>query len=444
MSLPDDDYSEYEPLTTSRTVQFSKLFDELDHCGEDEQTQKIREMNEIIEEMNEIVEEMDYNEFRSIFTTRMFNKIEKMIEENTMSLESAILLLKHIGYCKMLKMILSYSFDYSSLSERLKKMIIEEQKEKEEKNEKLLVDLCECYIQLNRNFSPELLSICIPCLLVVALNKEEKEESKKDVEIVLLTLCRIVICYFIEQKLYLNEIKEIIQYHQEHRNLTRLAYQSAWKFLIFRMRKDDSLEEVITKELHFAREVASELEDQMKCVDWKREKEERGKETKEEVALLRWLDTINCFFNSCRSWNEDFAGLIRRTVQILRASRENYKKIHVKCLHSIQRAAEEKIVKIDDLLKGESVDIILEEIQQPTTYNNAMMNCLYFFLEISERLKEKTDNKANEAKRMELKRKIFEKMEEKGYEDTIASLYGVISFVYLDLTNYQNILQIIL
>ncbi|KAH7825141.1 uncharacterized protein MONOS_17473 [Monocercomonoides exilis] len=119
-----------------------------------------------------------------------------------------------------------------------------------------------------------MLSINLPCLLKVALNKEENEETQKEVEIALMALNNIGYDKFIEQKLYLDEIKEIIKYHQKHFNLTRLAYQSAWEFLIKLMHIFETSKEVITNELHLGREAARELEELRKCVDWKREKEE--------------------------------------------------------------------------------------------------------------------------------------------------------------------------
>ncbi|KAH7819689.1 uncharacterized protein MONOS_17934 [Monocercomonoides exilis] len=64
----------------------------------------------------------------------------------------------------------------------------EEKKEKEKRNEKLLVDLCECYLFLSCGFTHELLSVCSPCLLKAASVKEESEENQKDVEMALLAL----------------------------------------------------------------------------------------------------------------------------------------------------------------------------------------------------------------------------------------------------------------
>ncbi|KAH7818384.1 uncharacterized protein MONOS_8091 [Monocercomonoides exilis] len=67
--------------------------------------------------------------------------------------------------------------------------------------------------------------------LLVALSKEENEEAQKEVEMALLVLGNAGY-QEIEQELFLTEIKEIIKYHQVHRNLTQLAYQSAWQFLM--------------------------------------------------------------------------------------------------------------------------------------------------------------------------------------------------------------------
>eukprot|EP00770_Monocercomonoides_exilis_P002805 MONOS_2787.1-p1 / transcript=MONOS_2787.1 / gene=MONOS_2787 / organism=Monocercomonoides_exilis_PA203 / gene_product=unspecified product / transcript_product=unspecified product / location=Mono_scaffold00060:3828-4299(+) / protein_length=111 / sequence_SO=supercontig / SO=protein_coding / is_pseudo=false len=104
-------------------------------------------------------------------------------------------------------------------------MIFEEEEKKEEKDEKLLVDLCECNLLLGSIFSSKLISICVPCLLKVASDKEENEEAQKEVEMALLALNNIGFCK-VEQELFLDKITEIIKYLQEHRNLTRLAYQS--------------------------------------------------------------------------------------------------------------------------------------------------------------------------------------------------------------------------
>ncbi|KAH7826221.1 uncharacterized protein MONOS_8319 [Monocercomonoides exilis] len=145
-------------------------------------------------------------------------------------------------------------------------MIFEEEKKKEEKDDYLLVDLCESFVLLNDEFtSTEFLSICVPCLLKVALRKEEIEEVQKEVEMALLALSSIR-DNDIEKELFLDDMTEIMKYHQEHRNLTRLAYQSAWQFLINRLFTDKRLEDMIVNELHFGREASRELEELSKSI----------------------------------------------------------------------------------------------------------------------------------------------------------------------------------
>ncbi|KAH7822414.1 uncharacterized protein MONOS_12577 [Monocercomonoides exilis] len=167
---------------TSVTKRFNELFDKLEHCDEDEQRQKI-------EEMNEMINEMDEEEFEYVFTTELFNKIHEMIEDKKISLENAILLLKYIGYYKVLKGIRINGFNESSLEEKFKEIIYDENEKKDEdKNEIIFVDICECYFMLNNQFSSDMYPICAPCLLNVASSKEKKEEAQKKVEVALLAL----------------------------------------------------------------------------------------------------------------------------------------------------------------------------------------------------------------------------------------------------------------
>ncbi|KAH7816355.1 uncharacterized protein MONOS_15034 [Monocercomonoides exilis] len=151
--------------------------------------------------------------------------------------------------------------------------------------------------------------MCVPYLLKVALKKVENEEAQKEVEMALLASSSIGIFNSIKKELYLNEIKEIIQHHHEHHNLTRIAYQSAWQFFIDRFFNDKSLEEVIVNELHFPRETAKELEVLTRCIDWKKkeeENEEKGrKETKEEVVLYRWLRMLEIISDRLKEEEKD-------------------------------------------------------------------------------------------------------------------------------------------
>eukprot|EP00770_Monocercomonoides_exilis_P014795 MONOS_14741.1-p1 / transcript=MONOS_14741.1 / gene=MONOS_14741 / organism=Monocercomonoides_exilis_PA203 / gene_product=unspecified product / transcript_product=unspecified product / location=Mono_scaffold01062:12027-13229(+) / protein_length=259 / sequence_SO=supercontig / SO=protein_coding / is_pseudo=false len=256
----------------------------------------------------------------------------------------------------------------------------------------------------------------MPCLLKVALKKEGNEETQKDVEIALLALSRVDNYFKMEPKLFLNEIKEIIQYHQEHQNLTRLAYQSAWQFLIKRFHRDKSLEGVVVNELHFVREAVRELDELSKSVDWKR-KEERKKETEEALVIRRWLSVIFYFFASCKPRDGEFVGLLSSIVQIFLASRENSEVISCQCIDTLKKATEVRVAMVDDLLKSGAVDVALEIIVQLATSNELIHGSVEFFWSVCERLKNINEKKNFEAKREKVKRKIFEKLEEEGYED---------------------------
>eukprot|EP00770_Monocercomonoides_exilis_P015799 MONOS_15750.1-p1 / transcript=MONOS_15750.1 / gene=MONOS_15750 / organism=Monocercomonoides_exilis_PA203 / gene_product=unspecified product / transcript_product=unspecified product / location=Mono_scaffold01340:8557-9900(-) / protein_length=312 / sequence_SO=supercontig / SO=protein_coding / is_pseudo=false len=304
-------------LETDNTKTFTELFSELEHYDEDKQRKKIGETNEIIDGMNE-------EEFESVFTEEPFNKMHEMIEEKKMSMENAILLLKHAGYSNVLK----------------------------------------------NNFKKEL---------------------------------------------FFNEIKEIIKHHQEHHNLTQLAYQSAWQFLIDRFFKDKDLEIVIVNELHLAREAARELEELMKCIDWKKKEEEMSKEeAKEEFALMRRAKTCAIYFQCCTLWNEEFVKFINSIVQVYRAAKDNHRGISDWCIYSLRNAAKNRVAKVEDLLKSGAIDAVLEEIQQSTFKDKILRKYFHFFMNISERLKEIIDDEVEEAKRKEVKKKSFEKMEENG------------------------------
>ncbi|KAH7818912.1 uncharacterized protein MONOS_14294 [Monocercomonoides exilis] len=316
------------------------------------------------------------------------------------------------------------------LNERFKKMIIEEEEKKEEKNERLLVDLCKCHISLNYLLSPEMISICVSCLLKVALKKEETDEAQKEVEMGLLALCNIGNLK-VKIDLYLNEIREIIKYHQEHQNLTRLAYQSVWLFLVKRLYCNRFLEDIVVNKLHFGREARRELEELTKCVNWKKKEEEMNKEeAKEEIALMRWVETLKIYFLRCKLWNELFFGLICGIVQVYRAAKGNNGVIGNLCISSLGIAAERSVVKVEDLLKSGAIDAVLEEIHQPTLDDNIAHDSLIFFMNVSSRLKEKTDNKIEEEERKATKRKVFEKLEEEGYEDTITTFHKIFDFLH--------------
>ncbi|KAH7818569.1 uncharacterized protein MONOS_18025 [Monocercomonoides exilis] len=407
------------------TEKFSKLLEELKNCSVTEQKMKIEEMNRLIDVMNE-------KEFHSVVTKELFDQMEKMIEEEKLTMENAILLLKHMGYCNILKGIYIEDFFFSSLNRRFRKMIVDEEQKKEGNDEKLFIDLIECYLLLDNRFSSDMYPICVPCLLIVALNKEENEETQKEVEMALLALSYIGY-WAIEQKLYLNEIKTIIEYHQEHHNLTRLAYQSAWSFLVCRSYYYKSLEDVIVNELHFSREAAKELEELSKSVDWKRKEERMGKtERKTMDIILRWIGFIHHLFNRFHLENEEYVGLFSDLVDVFRASRDNHDEVGKKCVILFNESANNLTVEVDDLLKSGAIDVILEELHRPTLNKGLAFESLKFFYILSLRFGGKENDEMKEAKRKELKRKMLEKMEEEGYEDIFISFQKTNMFYFDD------------
>ncbi|KAH7821875.1 uncharacterized protein MONOS_2787 [Monocercomonoides exilis] len=392
------------------TKKFTELFSEFEDCDKVSQKQNVYELNRLIDEMNK-------EEFRSVFNNEMFDKINKMIEEKKMDLKNAILLLKQVGYCNELNESQICGFYFTLLSKSFEKMIFEEEEKKEEKDEKLLVDLCECNLLLGSIFSSKLISICVPCLLKVASDKEENEEAQKEVEMALLALNNIGFCK-VEQELFLDKITEIIKYLQEHRNLTRLAYQSVWQFLINQLRNNRSWEYVVANELHFAREAIKELEELSKCVDWKRQKDEEGvNETKEEIILKRWLKTLLIYFRYCQLRNEEFVKLIGNIAQILRTAKNNFGEICDRCLECFDNSVRNKSVEIEHFLESGAIDVIFEMIVQSNIDLRQNICCLSFIKKLCKRLKEKKASESYEAKRKEVKRKLFEKLEEYGYED---------------------------
>ncbi|KAH7828117.1 uncharacterized protein MONOS_17243 [Monocercomonoides exilis] len=203
----------------------------------------------------------------------------------------------------------------------------------------------ELYLFLGCSLSSEPLSICVSCLLKVALDKKKDEDTQKmKVEMALLALSRIA-GDALEQELFLNDIKQIIRNHQEHHNLTRLAYQSAWQFLINQLVYDENLDDVIANELHFAREARRELKELSNCMDWNRKEEEMSKEVdegktrieaKEIIIMKRWLDELEAYFRSCKLWNEEFVGLLGSIVEIFREARDNHKVVSCNCIESLE------------------------------------------------------------------------------------------------------------
>ncbi|KAH7828259.1 uncharacterized protein MONOS_8119 [Monocercomonoides exilis] len=324
-------------------------------------------------------------------------------------------------------------------------MIEEYEKKGNEKNEQLLIDLCESYLFLGCSLSSESLSICISCLLKVALNQKKDEDAQIKVEMALLALSNIYLRIDAKTELYVNSIEKIIKHHQEYCNLTRLAYQSTWKFLINQFFCIRRLEDVIVNELHFAREARRELKELSNCVNWKRKEEEEGKtriEAKEIMIIKRWLDELEAYFRSCKLWNEEFVGLLGSIVEIFREARDNHKVVSCNCIESLESITENRDVNVCCLLESGAVDVVMEELVQLNIENLRISYCLGFCSSICGRLNINKGKKKDIAEQKELKKKLFEKMEEQGYEDLIFVLCNCIVVKrtrnYFLITNFKD------
>ncbi|KAH7815774.1 uncharacterized protein MONOS_18693 [Monocercomonoides exilis] len=316
---------------------------------------------------------------------------------------------------------------------------------KDSLNEKDFTDLCKSYLMLGSSVDGYFLHVCEPYLVNAASEKEENKEIQKEVEMALLALSAVEQWDVARpQASHLNDTIEIIKYHQEHHNLTRLGYQSAWKYLNNRYYFDFELGEVVSDELHFMREAARELDELARCVDWKRkEGDKREREREEEYVLLRWLLTLEHFLRVCFVQNEEYVGLIGSIMSVFRASRDKNKNISFLCILSLEHSAKKRFVRIDYLLSLGVFDSFLEEIQRSTMDDEMAGEFLEFFESISRRLKGKGDDEMEEAKRKTTKRKTFEWMEEEGLESIIINFHEEIDFfnkrnhhLSLDVTDY--------
>eukprot|EP00770_Monocercomonoides_exilis_P014779 MONOS_14725.1-p1 / transcript=MONOS_14725.1 / gene=MONOS_14725 / organism=Monocercomonoides_exilis_PA203 / gene_product=unspecified product / transcript_product=unspecified product / location=Mono_scaffold01059:13475-14721(-) / protein_length=305 / sequence_SO=supercontig / SO=protein_coding / is_pseudo=false len=285
-------------------------------------------------------------------------------------------------------------------------MIIEEEKKKEEKDEKHLADLYECFIPLSFDFAQGLILMCVFCLLKVALKKEEEEETQKEVEMALLALSSIQ-CD-VKNELYANGIKEIIQYHQKCGNLTRLAYQSAWLFLIFRSFYDEDLVAAIVNELHFVEDARREIEDLSKfdallrggAVD----------AVLEEIHQQTLVDTISRY------------ALIFCVIISERLKKEEEEE-------EDDEIEEEKVEEEEEEEEEERDEEKVEEEEEEEEEERDEEKVEEEEEEEEEERDEAKKDEMEEEKRKGLKRKVLEKMEEEGYEDAITSYRGIFSFL---------------
>ncbi|KAH7828889.1 uncharacterized protein MONOS_16356 [Monocercomonoides exilis] len=296
------------------------------------------------------------------------------------------------------------------------KMIIEE-----ETIETNLVDLCECYsMNIDIEIPETLTPVIMSCLLRVALRKDESKETRNEVEMALVSLGNIGYKTRIEQEVYLNEIMKIILNHQEHNNLTRLAYQSAWQFLTQRLSVCGRLEEVIVKELHFAREAANEMEHLIKYVDWT-PNEDKVKKEMVVGFVKRWIAITEKCISRCYSLRFESDEILECLVRLHGASKENHKSVSKECIRVLGNMIFKKSVRVKALLKSGAVEVILEEMRQSAFENDEIEFCKSFIFQLYEALSITPGIVCEEEDLKTIREELYERLEEEGFEDIIVS-----------------------
>ncbi|KAH7820053.1 uncharacterized protein MONOS_7572 [Monocercomonoides exilis] len=409
--------ADYEIQKQFRRGKFSRLLSELGNFAGDEQKQKIDEMIEILNEMNGL--ELIY-----FLTEKEFNEISKMIGKNKLTLTNAFTLLSHIGHCRIEFSVSFSRFCDSLLAKRFENMI-ETEAMKRERDENLLIDLCKCYILLRRekdSVSIELRLIIIPFLMNVVLRKIKSKEAQREIEIILTALSTMEEKQNAITDLCVNEMVEVIKYHQQHRNLTRLAHQSAWIYLVNHFEPGGILERTCMNELHIAREVAMELEELTKCVDWKKKKA-KWEAQKEAWMIKRWINTVKDKFGflDFELRNVERIELYRWISRTCKLAGKNEREISKDCIKLFESKTAGTNTSIDFLLKSEIVEAVFETLLLSTLDEEEAESCLHFFVTLSDGLREKSDYETVEAKRKAIKRKAFDILEERGFEECITS-----------------------
>ncbi|KAH7819656.1 uncharacterized protein MONOS_17929 [Monocercomonoides exilis] len=275
-------------------------------------------------------------------------------------------------------------------------MIFEEMSKKEGKSERLLIDLCECYYLLSDdNINEKMAPSITSCLLKVASNEERSINIQKEVEMALLALSEGSRGTLVKGSQPLEEMIDIIYHHNDHRNLTQLAFQSAWRFMINNWHRNSNSQIVVVASMIFLTVVKRELKELIKCVDWKREDEGREKirsEPKATQMIIRWLDVLGNFFIMCDKWDDDFNEVVRFVVELFRTARDNEQEISEMCTHALKMLARSKNSSVDIFEKCGVSEMISQEINCRDSNDKITENCTVILLLISAKSKDKADN----------------------------------------------------
>ncbi|KAH7827000.1 uncharacterized protein MONOS_14803 [Monocercomonoides exilis] len=242
------------------------------------------------------------------------------------------------------------------------------------------------------------------------------------------------------KKIYLNEIAEIIRYHQEHRNLTHLAYQSAWQFIMSRLFESENLEPLMN-ELHFVEEATREMEELIKQVEWKTNEFEM-KETKEYYVAKRWLCTIEKSYELRNVRSSGSAELVACVIKLHNKANGYNGTISDICTKVIGKMALSRAVDMEDILKGGVADMLLEINNQSSLDVCSIYRSLSVLVSLLGRFHGMKLDESAEAKRKEEKKMLIDKIEEDGFEENIVSFlkisfYGVIQSARAILSSFS-------
>ncbi|KAH7815049.1 uncharacterized protein MONOS_18700 [Monocercomonoides exilis] len=228
---------------------------------------------------------------------------------------------------------------------------------------------------------------------------------------------------FVGSSFHFREISEIIKCHQLNHNLTHLGYQSALSLLFCNFYEGKEFASEDLENLHFFQEVIRELKELINYVNWKK-KERKEKEKNEVWIIKRWLRLLLKYFNEVYL-REENEGLIECIVKLCDVSNENHRDIRNNCICLIGSIMRVAYVDAEYLLRCRAVDVIFEDIHQTVLHFDICYQCLKILLVITNRLNEKTKDEKLEHKQKIIKREIYEKFEEEGYDDISLSFYGI-------------------
>eukprot|EP00770_Monocercomonoides_exilis_P001998 MONOS_1983.1-p1 / transcript=MONOS_1983.1 / gene=MONOS_1983 / organism=Monocercomonoides_exilis_PA203 / gene_product=unspecified product / transcript_product=unspecified product / location=Mono_scaffold00038:66980-68247(-) / protein_length=403 / sequence_SO=supercontig / SO=protein_coding / is_pseudo=false len=397
--------------------------------------------------MNLMFGKMDRDELDAILSLKTFNEIDRMIEEKKLSIENALLLLKHLAHYKMMTYVYVESFPHSSLCYTLEKLIFDEMNKKEEKNVKLLADLCACFFTMNDERAyDEPVPAFASYLLNVVLNKKENEEVQNEEEFAFPTLsnARQVVK---GNECRSNEISETVRYQKDHHNLAHLACESSWRVLIEQSMIRIRFEKADFGELKFVDDATRELDELERKMDWKK-KEGEVKEINEVLMIMRWCYDIGKYFLVSQLNRNEFSQLIKSAERMYKSARSNHADVLCHLIYVFEEIALRSGPNIDCLLKEGVVDLMLEELNQPELKLILVHSCMTFFSALTRELNKDTANafvkesewKSAETKRKTIKKEVHEKLEEEGYEDAIIKIHFLMR-PKMDISRFASELQ---